>query len=372
MLTKELKNELLNFGYLREVIHSSGELFLYNYTQLAQFDKEAFIKYPILKSCRGLILDRKGSIIARGIDKFWNYEEYSKDSCIGELPPYNSFEITDKVDGSLIIVFEYKGEMIVCTRGSFTSDQAYMAKEILETKHSKFVEALKRGRIEHETRDTFLFELVGKRNKIVVDYAEDELVALTIIALNYPEKNYFEYSYNWLRDNFCPYYKFKLVDNFNFIGDFTQCRELLKRDNAEGFVVKFDNGLRVKLKYEEYVRLHKVLTNVTNKTIWEMLKNKDDFSLLIEKVPDEFFVFVKRKRQELEKQFYEIYKHVGCIYEKVKNLPTRKEIAKELLTNYKDYASIIFAILDGKPYYSMIWDKIKPSQIEKPTRILEE
>ena len=32
--------------------------------------------------------------------------------------------------------------------------------------------------------------------------------------------------------------------------------------NSEGIVVRFDDGLRVKVKYEEYIRLHKLLTGV--------------------------------------------------------------------------------------------------------------
>ena len=75
ILTEQTKKELIDLGYLKSAKHPTEDLWIYNYSQQAQFDKEAFIKYPILMECRGLVLDKNNNVIARAFGKFFNYEE---------------------------------------------------------------------------------------------------------------------------------------------------------------------------------------------------------------------------------------------------------------------------------------------------------
>jgi hypothetical protein len=43
------------------------------------------------------------------------------------------------------------------------------------------------------------------------------------------------------------------------------------------------------IKGEEYLRLHKIMTNISTTSIWECLKNGDDIDKLLKDVPDEFY-----------------------------------------------------------------------------------
>ena len=256
--------------------------------------------------------------------------------------------------------------MIVCTRGSFESDQAKLAEALLKRNNPNFVMDLINNRIPHETRDTFLFELIGPDNRIVVQYAENKLISLGIIALNNPNHmGYYEYSYNWLKDNFCACYNFEIVKSFDGITDFKSCRELMARDNAEGFVVKFDNGLRVKLKYQDYCRLHKILTGISTKTIWEMLMHKDDFSIVLEKVPDEFMDWVKKTKLELEQKYKNLEEICMAWKLEVGGFKTRKEQAQYILNHTTEEAGVVFNMLDNKPYDMLIWKLVRP-KYEQP------
>lgn len=331
------EKELIELGYLKKVVHENNELFLYNYTNKAQFEK-AWKQYPQLLQCRGLILDILGNIIARPFPKFFNIEE------VEEFPSYTSFEITDKLDGSLIIVSFYKEEMIISTRGSFNSTQAIKAKELLHD--------CMRNQIYYGY--TFLFELIGKKNQIVVNYEEDYKLVLLSIVRN-------DEGYELPRDSCLGWAKghhLDIVQTFDGISDFKQCRELLKRDNAEGFVVKLDNGFRFKLKYADYVRLHKLLTGVSERDILDMIKNNQDINTLLDRVPDEYYKWVQEIKERIEMSYSLIEKVCLAFLSQAKKLYTRKEQAEFILSQAPKYSAIIFKMLDNKKYCDIIYKLI--------------
>lgn len=116
----KILNEYFEGGLLYKQVHPTLPLTIWNYSETVQYNSEWD---DILLMCRGLVTDNEGNIVARPFKKFFNIEQ-------NKHTPTNNFEVYDKMDGSLIILFNYKGEWIFCTRGSFTSDQAIKAKEL--------------------------------------------------------------------------------------------------------------------------------------------------------------------------------------------------------------------------------------------------
>ncbi len=57
-------------------------------------------------------------------------------------------------------------------------------------------------------------------------------------------------------------------------------------------MIRFEDGLRLKFKFVDYVKLRRVLTQVTSKVIWEMLRDKTNFEDILERVLDEFYNWV--------------------------------------------------------------------------------
>ncbi len=355
----EISQKLVDEGYVSKTKHPDTDLWVYNYTQKAQFEGRTGLweQYPELLQCRGLILDKEGNIVARPFKKFFNFEEYTDG-----VPPYKSFEIYDKLDGSLGIVYPLNGKACVATRGSFTSEQAIWATQFLNVTYPEFCKRY----IEFERSKlcSYLFEIIYPENRIVVDYkGKSDLVLLTIINN--------ETGKDCSRDTLelsNMFWKFTIVEKFADMKDFSRVRELIKRDNAEGFVVIFDTGLRVKLKYEEYVRLHRIVTGVSTKTIWEMLRDDQSFDEVLECVPDEFHEWVEKTKTDLEEQYKRIetsavykYGEVGRIVD-LESDPkeARKKMATVILRDAKPLAPVIFALLDNKPIEKIIWKMIRP------------
>jgi RNA ligase len=154
---------------------------------------------------------------------------------------------------------------------------------------------------------------------------------------------------------------FPLVKRYNGMQDLKALKKLAF-NNQEGFVLKFESGFRVKVKFEEYVRLHRILTGVSNQMIWEMLKNNTPLDTILEQVPDEFYQWVKQTREKLLAAYDAI--EAQC-QQDFRVLEDRKTTALYFLTC--KYPSILFAMLDGHDYSAIIWKLIKPRH-EKPFR----
>ena len=139
-------------------------------------------------------------------------------------------------------------------------------------------------------------------------------------------------------------------------------------NDAEGYVIRFKSGMRMKIKGDEYVRLHRILTNFSTTDIWELLKTKGNLNEFLERVPDEFDTWVKETVKDLVVRYENIEKEYKWIFEHiqlVENSNERKVFAEHAL-RYK-YSSILFSMLNGKNYSDIIWKNIKPKW-SKPFR----
>lgn len=103
--------------------HPTHPLLIWNYTEKVQYDN---LWDDITSVCRGLITNQDGRIVARPFRKFFNIEE-------GRHQETDQFEIYEKMDGSLGIVFFYENEWHIATRGSFISEQALKGAELLKS-----------------------------------------------------------------------------------------------------------------------------------------------------------------------------------------------------------------------------------------------
>jgi RNA ligase len=384
-------------GLLHKQTHPTHDLTIWNYTPKVQYER---LWDDITIQCRGLVTNSKGEIVARPFKKFFNYEEHKPEDI-----PNEEYVVYEKMDGSLGILFYYeyelsderryniwfnnnyetgmerffdpnnlpdfdnsyyeptpktKGEWILSTRGSFTSTQAIKGKEILD-RHD--IGAWRKD-------NTYLFEIIYPENRIVVDYkGEEKLVVLGAIHTEtgneVPDSSLF-----FLQES-----GFELVMTYKTWGE---TYDLLKEEisnDREGYVIRFKNGFRMKIKGEEYKRLHKILTNFSSKDIWELMKEGKPLDEFLDRVPDEFYKWVKQQVSSFQYGKYRIGEHCGKIhdyfrygkYNDVDPEPTKKDFALHLeKCNVETfYRPILFAMWDGKPYEHIIWRIMKP-KYEKP------
>jgi RNA ligase len=332
-------NDLYELGLLQKQTHPTFPLIIWNYTPKVQFEK-LWNTNELLIKCRGLVTDFNGNIICYCIPKFFNIEELKPEEI-----PNEPFEIFEKMDGSYITMFIYNDEWIFASRGSFTSDQAILAKKLFNNKY--------KNKISLNKNYNYIMELIGKDNKIVVDYPENDLILLICFSVN--EGN----EISIYSDEFK---NFNRVKKYSNIDDIKTLKSIIS-DDAEGFVVKFKSGMRMKIKGVNYLRLHKIITNVSNLVIWEHLKNGGNFNEFINDVPDEFFSWVNKTIKNLRKEFNEIECQALTNFAEIHS-SDRKSFAIEAM-KFKKYTSILFRMYDKRLYDDIIWKMIKP-KFSKP------
>lgn len=341
----EVLQQLVKDGYLTARPHPTADLLIWNYTPKTQYER---YWTPETLMCRGLITYIDGTVVARAFEKFFNYEEHQ------ESLPLEPFTVTEKMDGSLGILFVYDGKLQIATRGSFTSEQAIRANHILQERYSKF----------HFQPDyTYLFEIVYPENRIVVDYGtQEDLILLAVIVTETGAE--IDIHGDALKNT----WPFPIVKRYDGISDITELRKT-EQENAEGFVIHFESGLRLKMKFAEYVRLHHIITHVSARIIWDLLRTNQPLEPLLERVPDEFYVWVKRTREDLMAQFTAIETQCRAVVYRVEHLATRKEQA--MVVTKEQYPGIVFAMLDKKNYQEMIWKLLYP-EAARPFAVDEE
>src|SRR5882762_5876407 len=158
-------------GYVRVQQHPTLPFCIANYTEKAQYESAWT---PVTRQCRGLIYDDEHNVIARPYPKFFNYG----DELAGQLDLDAPAIVTDKLDGSLGISYPTPDGLAVATRGSFASEQAKRATQILRDKYPGFQKA------SAALSATFLWEIVYPENRIVVDYGDTEDLILHGVIQN--------------------------------------------------------------------------------------------------------------------------------------------------------------------------------------------
>lgn len=342
---KEKIEQYINDGLLVRRWHPNGLLQILNYTQRVQYDR---LWDDLTMQCRGLILDAEYNVEAKPFGKFFNWSELKSEEI-----PNEPFEAYTKLDGSLGIIYWMSDTPYIATRGSFESEQAIRATKILHSKYPHTFDNLDYGK-------TYLFEIIYPENRIVLDYnGMEDLIMLAVID-NATGKDL------PLED-----IGFPLVQRHDGIKNI-DLLTLLEKDNEEGFVIKFQSGMRCKVKFAEYVRLHKILTQTSNIAIWECLKNGQPLDELLERIPDEFFKWVKSTKEYLESQYHEIQNEALAAYNRIHyasledgGIVNRKTFAVEVMKSHKKISGVLFNMLDNKDCAPVIWKMLRP-EYSKP------
>jgi RNA ligase len=339
-ITKDTLDRYVAEGWLISQVHPTLPLTIYNYSQATQYEAKWD---EVTLSCRGLVFDDAGNLVARPFKKFFNIEE-------AKHTPTEEFEIFEKMDGSLGIMFFYKGEWVFASRGSFTSEQAVRFKEIFERNY----------KTSHLTvKNTYLFEIIYPENRIVVNYGEmEDVVMLGEIHTKSGE----ELGLDYWQDSI-----FNIVKRYDF-KDYKEIQKL-NWDNQEGFIVRFSNGDRCKIKFADYVKLHRVLTNCSSYDVWENLKEFDKLpEEMLQDVPDEFYDWVHGVEWKLRKNFNHVENlHMAHLSSILRYGLDRKEFALRVQELEGVNHGLIFAMYNGKQdkVKQLIWKMIKP-EYEKP------
>lgn len=336
-------------GLVRSNVHPNDpELWILNYTEKAAFDS---VWNNVTLNCRGLIVNAFGDIIARAFPKFFNYGQAG-------CPEINLDEpaiVSDKLDGSLGILYPHpEGGYAIATRGSFTSDQAIHATEILKTKYADYIPP---GGV------TMLFEIIYPENRIVCDYGDmDDLVLLGSVH-NASGDSWEGADVDW-----------DWPGPVGEIFEYSTMREALEaepRPGKEGFVVHFYlSGNRVKIKQEDYIQLHRIVTGLNARSVWEAMLY-DEIDELIEKIPDEFHDFIRSVESHLSVLVWAEVNYAHSVYDQILlqlgDNPSKKEFA--MIAKDHSCSWALFQLYDNKDIRKEFLRRAKPAHNYSPIKV---
>ena len=325
--------------------HPTLPLFIYNYT--AGVNALSISEWsPALRDCRGLILDADGEVVGRPFRKFWNYEQ-----ALSDIPSDLPFTIWEKLDGSLGIVCNYRGVLLLRLAEASRVTRRSSRRSGSDANHPGWLPI-------HGL--TYLSEIIFPENHIVVDYGETrELRLLAVMEADGKESLATFYA-----DNRFPKVQGYPAGAFLRHGNETMLLEpghFMQRPNAEGYVVCWSNGFRAKVKFEEYKRLHRLITQVSTKSIWELLRAGKSTAELIDRVPDTFRDWVNDQINILVLDHADIKIQAKMCYKECPTpiIESRAAYAAWVKTQPANFG-LLFALYDGKPIDDRIWRMIEP------------
>lgn len=370
-------------GHVIRKTHPELPLSLYTYTRSCQYEG---VWNRVTTRCRGLVADdRTGRIVALPLPKFFNVSEHTSGRAYTTELPDEPFEVYEKVDGSLGVVFHHEGRWLAATRGSFVSVQATWAQRRLDDADTS---ALVPG-------VTYLAEIVHPGNRIVVDYGERrDLVLLAAFGADGTEIPLAEAATCWPGIGSVvtvhPPMPLDALLKLTESSTLPDGRPATGTD-AEGFVLRFASGLRVKAKIAEYVRLHRILTGVTERDIWrghgiQRFAGTDTRTLaqglglapaeldgirarggrpldaLLEQVPDEFDAWVRSVIERLETEFAARERATDEAYATLVHLAADRGAFARAAGALPDrqLRAAVFLRLDGRRTDLPVWRSLRP------------
>ncbi|WP_244291353.1 AAA family ATPase [Streptomyces subrutilus] len=380
LLPAQALADAIDAGYVTRKTHPELPLSLYTYTRTAQYEG---VWNQVTTRCRGLVADdTTGEVVALPLPKFFNVGEHGAGRPYAPALPDEPFEVYEKVDGSLAVVFHYADRWRVASKGSFNSAQSTWAQRLLDTRDTA---ALRPG-------TTYLAEILYPQNRIVVDYGgRRDLVLLAAFGADGTEVPLADAAPQWEGiGSVVTVWPAMPLDELVALTDsgLLPGGAASTGTDAEGFVLRFASGVRAKAKLSEYVRLHKVLTGVTERDIWRghgiqrfgalpakrlaqglnctiadiEASGGKPLDALLEQVPDEFDTWVREVIDRLEREAARHERAIDEAYAGLAHLAGDRGAFARAVKGLGDRGlrAAMFLRLDGHPTELTTWRHVRP------------
>jgi RNA ligase len=364
----EFVEKYLNGGLVTQSEHKQFPLLLFTYSRKCVHDN---VWDSVTSKCRGIVINREtDEIVARPFEKFHNYGStiiipgQENPEQMG-FPPH----VIEKVDGFMCTLYTWEGQSYIASKGSFHSV------------HAKWATAEYNKQAEHlwPAGVTPVFEGLCRDLRIVVDYGDRTgLVLLGLVNNETGEELEPEVLAQWARINGME--SARVFDKT--LLDALKDTLVANSGTEEGYVLTWYKPdappYRLKVKFIEYLRLHRMVTGVSPKRIWEVLSTPAFRAELDEylsnstpwfnKFVSKWIRVLRAEYDRLEtgaKDWYSVTEFLIEDYKK-QNGPypnmgaERKVWAKEFLREEnKEFAPILFAMLDNKDVSTIVWKRVK-------------
>jgi RNA ligase len=303
-----------------------------------QWDSNDPVGSAIRRECRGITFDTKGNLICRKYHKFFNVGE-KEETQLNKINLYEPHIVLEKLDGSCVIPQPSPDGFVLTTKAGVTEISQQAEVFVADKPHyAKFIHSMFDGKL------TPIFEWVSRKNRIVVDYENDNLI-LTAIR-NTEMGNYLPY-FNML--DLAEHWNIPVVQAVDGLA--VQNIELFVKqirewEDSEGVVLRFDTGHMVKIKADQYVLRHKTKDAINQeKNVISIILNDDVDDLIPLLTPED-----ATRIQEFQHAFWLSFEDVaGEIYDLYRQIDKGQ--------SQKDFA--LFAVSSVLPHYQPFMFKLR-------------
>lgn len=320
------------------------------YTQKCQYEK-LWDEYT--RIARGIVTLPDGTVVSRPFPKFYNLGEPET----GKIPWHEPIEVTEKIDGSLIVVSFLDGKPIINTKAGFRNEYTDFGRTWLQEHMNEWITRP----VARQKGHTYCFEAVfpetNPDNTKIISYGERaDLTLLAEIHRETGQESRYEdleaFGEEW-GIGVAPRHDFDKIETL-----IARCRAR-KITEGEGVVLRFtETNLRVKVKSQEYLRLNRLVLHTSEKHILDALTNGDDIESIYSALPDELFEEVQQTVTKLRAEYQEIQDRATSAIKEIEMIPIRKAQSLMIMQNpeWTDIKGLLFAMLDGKDHQKITWD----------------
>jgi RNA ligase len=360
--TEKLKRYVQS-GHVEAHYHKTFPLVLYTYGRPTVWEN---LWDDVTTKTRTLIINTQtGEIVARGFEKFHNIDTgFAPETHLRNLPK-DAPLVTDKLDGSLGVLYRWDGNDYIASKGSFHSDHSDWANRFYR-EHYRAVGTWPQGW-------TPIFEMIceGVQHHIV-HYGYEALVLLAIIHNDTGEEMPYDELVNYSKSNGIP-----VVGKFNkSVTEMIAECPVFNEVQREGYVASWPRlgqpPLKVKIKFMDFLRLQKIINGITVRRIFEAVSQPPLNSYLTEwldpkRCTPAFAEYVQGWRLVFNNEYERIFNHACDIMKAVKGTETidwtRTNWAAYLTRpEHLPYKSVLFCMLDDDTEHMQkaIWKLVEP------------
>ncbi|MDR0364312.1 MAG: hypothetical protein LBH92_04765 [Bacteroidales bacterium] len=285
--------------------HPDADLYIYGYDNRKQ-NKIIWDNFNI--NMRGLIVDAKGNVEAMSFKKFFTFRNYLSPNLIALSEgnslrlPQEDYMITEKIDGTLGLLYWINDVPYIATQRSFKATNAQRATEILHNKYSYLFDKLDKSK-------SYIFEVLFPESRVLVDYGDRE----DLILIGVMDKETGKEETHLHCDIGFPVTE-DYTQEYKHIKNFDELKSL-NIPNMEGFVITYlKSGIKIKVKFPWFSNAHDTMNEIidyskkirnarkqfnelmsanrnilSSITIWEYLQSGKSESEIFRRIPYDYY-----------------------------------------------------------------------------------
>lgn len=324
-------------------------LALLKYNQLV-----ADMSNPVIQECRGIVLDQADNFrpVCFPYSKFFNYGEQHAAKI-----DWKTALVMEKLDGSLLNMWQCPRtkKYVVSTTGS--PDASGNVGDNKRTFAQLFWETFSRlgYKLPGDSNWTFMFELCTPLNQVVVRYPTPE-IRLHGVRCNMSGQEIDPF----LTANMCGW---KSVRVFPWMESLEHCLQATKDQKGteiEGFVVRDREFQRIKIKNEDYVKLHHLRSAVSVNKFYDLVRS-GEWVEFVSYFPQYTDLLHKIHAADIKKGL-----EIVEAYNQIKGIETQKDFATQAL-GYS-FSDALFTLRRGE---KSLEDWIRSISLQRYIRLLD-